>query len=192
MTEFNGDLDALIEEKISTDTDFQNSLVDLSQEEQDELIAAKKAEVLKQEFSSLSEKAKKAEEIAKNQEIRAKKAEAEAKKPKGEQAPKSDYSLKDIRALQDVHDEDVDTVVDWAKFKGISIAEAKQSPHIQSLLKIRIEERKTAEVTATSTTRRGNNSSEALLNKLKKQEEMSGEEMQTAAKSLVAAMKGQK
>lgn len=103
-------------------------------------------------------------------------------------------SLQDIRALNDVHDEDVEEVTDYAKRKGISIAEAKKSPIIQTYLKTRTEERKTAEVASTAATRRSSsgNSSDALIKKIDKQEEMSDDEMQSAAKAIVANLKGGK
>lgn len=56
-------------------------------------------------------------------------------------------SLKDIRALQDVHDDDVDQITDYAKFKGITVAEAKKLPEMQAFFKIRTEERATATAT---------------------------------------------
>lgn len=106
----------------------------------------------------------KAKEIADNQRIRAEKAERELKalkaSPKSvekEEIPVSGMGLKDIRALQDVPDEDVDEVIDFAKYKGISIAEAKKHPVIQTVLKTKAEERKSAEVANTGTSRRGVN-----------------------------------
>ena len=110
----------------------------------------------------------KATELAANQKIRAEKAEAKLKelakpkeketpiKPEEEEAPKkSEYSLQDIRALSDVHDDDVEEVVDYAKSKGISIAEAKKTSMIQSFLKDTIEERKVADATNTGKTKQG-------------------------------------
>jgi len=96
-------------------------------------------------------------EIANNQELRAKKAETKPKKVKTEKdTPKQPgYSLKDIRALSDIHDDDVDEVVDYAKNKGISVAEAKKAPLIQSFLRDSNEIRKTADATNTGTTKRG-------------------------------------
>jgi hypothetical protein len=96
----------------------------------------------------------KALEVAQNQKVRAEKSEKAAKaaqapqekktlKNKGEETPKN-YSLQDIRALNDVHDDDVDTVTDWAKFKNISVAEAKKSSEMQTILRERKEERETA------------------------------------------------
>ena len=74
--------------------------------------------------------------------------------------------LKDIRALQDVPDEDVEDVMEWAKFKGISISEAKNTPHIKTLLKERAEERASAQVANTNTPKRNlrTNTDEQILN----------------------------
>jgi len=121
-----------------------------------------------------NEELTKAQEIAKNQRIRAEKAEKELKALKAQPAktetetPKKEIeglSLRDVRALQDVHDDDVETITDWAKFKGITIAEAKKSPHIQTLLKTSQEERASAQVANTSTNKRSTNklSDETLL-----------------------------
>lgn len=109
------------------------------------------------EGEDLNAKLSKAEEIAKNQRIRAEKAEQELKALKKpvqteKETPKNDnISFRDIRALQDVADEDVDEVINFAKFKGISIAEAKASPVIQTLLKTNTETRKTAQATQVKT-----------------------------------------
>lgn len=104
-------------------------------------------------------KLKKLEEIAHNQEIRAKKAEAELKalknKPQEKETPKNDMSLKDIRALSDVHDEDVDDILDYAKYKNITVAEAKKQPAMIALLKAKEEERKTALASNTGGGKRG-------------------------------------
>ena len=104
-----------------------------------------------------SEELKKAQELANNYKVRAEKAESLAKqlktqpvKPEAE-APKTSepLSLKDIRALQDVHDDDVDQLTDYAKFKGVSVAEAKKLPEMQALLRTKTEERETAQATNT-------------------------------------------
>lgn len=157
MENESGNLDTLVQEKIDSDADFQATLTDLSDEDKEAVISEKKEEIIKQEFSALFEKAKKAEEIAKNQEIRAKKAEAEAKKPKEKETPKneSSLSLKDLRALQNVHDDDVEKVEKWAKAEGISIAEAVKDPIMQQYFKVRNEERQTANATNVAPARRG-------------------------------------
>lgn len=124
-----------------------------------------------------NEELTKAQEVAKNQRIRAEKAEAELKKLKKpepakeeKETPKNDgMSLKDIRALQDVADEDVDEVLDFAKYKGISVAEAKASPVVQTLLKTRTEERATANASSTGNSKKGSkrNSGTELLKNFK-------------------------
>lgn len=89
----------------------------------------------------------------------------------GEQTPKNEaFSLKDIRALSDVPDEDVDDVIEFAKFKGISIAEAKNNPVIKTILKTKAEERRTAEATSVTTTRRssGQSTEEKVLGSFEK------------------------
>jgi hypothetical protein len=54
-----GKLDTLIQQKLEADTDFQNSLTDLSDEEKTEKMNAKRSEILENEFESLNEKASK-------------------------------------------------------------------------------------------------------------------------------------
>ena len=142
------DLNALVEEKINSDSDFQATLADLSDEDKEVAIAEKRTELLNLEFTSLSEKAAKAEELAKNQKIRAEKAEQEARKnkPAGESETSKTsepLSLKDIRALQDVHDDNVDRLVSYAKFLGVDIATAKKTPEMQSYLRTEEEFRAT-------------------------------------------------
>ena len=159
------EIHALVEKKLSEDTDFQATLADMSEEDQAQAIADKKTELIDAEYS-------KAEELANNQKIRAEKAEALAKqlKIKPEEKPESPktpepMSLKDIRALQDVHDDDVDEVVEYAKFKGVSIAEAKKSPVIQAHLRTKEEERATAQATNTGGGKKttSKNTPEAIL-----------------------------
>ena len=125
--------------------EYQEQADSLNTEEQD-LVPDTEAEL------------QKAKEIAQNQKIRAEKAEAQLKALK--EAPKpiekqNDMSLKDIRALQDVHDEDVDDILDYAKYKGISTAEAKKSPAMIALLKSKEEDRKTAQAANSGGGKRG-------------------------------------
>lgn len=98
--------------------------------------------------------------------------------------------IKDIRALQDVHDDDIDDVTDFAKFKKIPIYEAKKHPAMQALLKTRAEERATALAASTTSARSNKGStSESLIKKVKKQEDMSDEEMSEAANLMIARLK---
>lgn len=112
-------------------------------------------EVTPEEEVDWKAKAEKAEELAKNYKIRAEKAEGKIKEVKVETEPKNEgMSLKDIRALQDVHDDDVDELVEYAKFKKISISEAKKLPEMQALLSSKAEFRKSSEAANTGTSKR--------------------------------------
>lgn len=102
----------------------------------------------------------------------------------------SSMDLKDIRALQDVHDDDIEEVIEFSKYKKISVAEAKRHPAVQSLLKVRSEERASALAASTQVSRRNKaNSSETVLTKVKNQEDMSEEEMQMAVQATLAELK---
>ena len=148
------ELDTVIEQKISEDADFQATLTDLSEEDKEVALNEKRTELIKQEYSALSDAKTKAEEIAKNQKIRAEKAEAAAKQQKADPDPakkseeKEAFSLQDIRALNDVHDEDVDKLVNYAKFMGITVAEAKKLPEMEAYRKDAEEKRKSAQTTS--------------------------------------------
>jgi len=127
----------------------------------------------------------KALEYGSNQKIRAEKAEKEAKKaPKKEtpikpaetSTPTNDFSPKDYLALSQagVPADDLDEVTDFAKYKGISIAEALKTPYIQTTLKEKAEERKTADATNTGGGRRGQTktSGKELLKKFESSSEL--------------------
>lgn len=175
-----GELDALIQEKLDADTNFVESLVDLSDEDKEQAIQNKKLELLTQEFKSLSEKAKEAEkakELAENYKIRAEKAEKASKKgnSEGEKTPKNEEneepSLRDIIALTkaNIADDDIDVVLDYAKSKKISVAEALETSVIKATLAENEEHRKTASATNIGTSRRGiqQKSEDALLSEFK-------------------------
>lgn len=170
-----GGLDALIQEKLDADTDFMDSLAYLSDEDKEQAIQNKKSELLAQEFKSLSDKAKEAEkakELAENYKIRAEKAE---KAFKGEKTPKNEkneeLSSRDIIALTkaNIADEDIDVVLDYAKFKKISVPEALQSSVVKATLAENEEFRKTAAAANIGAGRRGVQqiSEDALLSEFK-------------------------
>lgn len=79
-------------------------------------------------------------------------------------------SIKDWKALQDVHDDDVEEIVEYAKFKKISVADAKKSGVIQTLLKDKEEQRKVASASNTGTARRSSVkiSDEEIVNQMEK------------------------
>ena len=161
-------------EEETLDTEVLNSEENLDSNQETEVVG--------------NEELAKVKEIADNQRIRAEKAERELKALKKpvqaeKETPKNEsLNLKDIRALQDVPDEDVDEVMDFAKYKGISIAEAKTNPVIKTLLHTRKEERKTAEATSTGVERKRNNanSDSALMDKVDNQS-LADEDMEKAA-----------
>ena len=158
-------------------------------------VAPETTEDVSQETSATYEDFLKAQELAKNQKIRAEKAEKELKALKGQlteklETPKNDFSIKDFKALSDVHDDDVDEVVDYAKFKGISIAEAKKNPIIRNLLKEKEEMRQTAQATNTGSAKRGTSklSDDTLLEQLETGD-LKEENIEKAAKARLERMK---
>lgn len=108
-----------------------------------------------------NEELTKAQELAKNQKIRAEKAEAELKRlksePKQEKATsqEDDLSPKDwmYLAKADVHDDDLDRVVKFAKLEGITVQEALKHSDLKAILASRAEARKTAEAISTKPAR---------------------------------------
>lgn len=108
------------------------------------------------EKAKLAEEAAKAKEIADNYKIRAEKAEKRVPKD-DEPTPTQGFSQSDVILLAraDVHDDDIDEVIEYARYKKISVKDALNSPVMKSLISERNEERKTAEATATGNSRAG-------------------------------------
>jgi hypothetical protein len=153
---------------------MENEDVQLEDSNLDETLDSNQEETV---YDDSEAKISKAEEIARNQRIRAEKAEKELKAFKAQPVQKesenlsnNNLSLKDIRALQDVHDEDVEEVTEYARFKGVSIAEAKKSQVVQTLLKTRGEERASANAANTGSNKRSQSkvSGETLIENFEK------------------------
>ena len=107
---------------------------------------AQTAEARKKEAEDFA----KAKELAENYKIRAEKAEKEAKKGGGEPPKESpELSTKDVLFLAkaDIHEDDMDEVLEWSKFKKISVSDAFKQ--LKPTLDVRSEERKSAQVTQT-------------------------------------------
>ncbi len=108
----------------------------------------------------------------------------------------SGMDFRDVRALQDVHDEDIDEVMEFAKFKGISVAEAKKLPVVQTLLRTHAEERATAMAASTNSSKRSSKSGSSgdILKRAESSEgeSMSAEERQEAVKAMIERMKTKK
>jgi hypothetical protein len=101
---------------------------------------------------------------------RAKKAEAELKALKAQlkPAPKEPVPTpsglgslspvqlaRDSKAIADLVDEDVDYVATYADKFGVTLSEARKNKDVQAVLRVRAEERRTAEATSTGNARRG-------------------------------------
>jgi len=132
------------------------------QEEADLNTADETIDEVKARLQEAEDARLKAEKIAENQRIRAEKAErlAKGEKPRVEQKPTptaGELTAKDIILLSKSNiseSEDIDEVLDFAKYKGISISEALKSSTVKSILAEKAEQRKTAEVTNTNSSRR--------------------------------------
>lgn len=145
-----GALDTAIQEKIDADTDFQTSLADLSDEDKQTALETKKSELLDSEVKSLS----KNKEVADNYKTRAEKAEADLKKSK---PTSDDLTQKDflVLAKADVDEEDVEEVIEFAKFKKLSVSDALKNDSLKAILEDRSEKRKSAATAAARPQRQG-------------------------------------
>lgn len=171
-------IDEVVQEKLQNDTEFQDSLKDLSDEDKAPLIESKRKELVNVEFKSLTEKAKKDEEIAKDQKTRAEKAESDLKKLKpADKKGDESLSTKDFYALTkaNVSEEDVDDVAEFAKFKRISVTDALKSPIMKATLADKAEQRKTAQAMNTRSTRTQNSKADgsAIISDIKSKGENS-------------------
>lgn len=148
-------LDALVQEKLTADTEFQSSLEGLNEEEVAEATTKREGELRNEIFASTHE-------YGQNQKTRAEKAEGkkgddpdgDGKPPKkdpkkdgdGDQEPEQKFTIKDSYALQEhkVHLDDIDKVLETAKMLGTDIAGALENDVLQGILKQRGEERASA------------------------------------------------
>lgn len=160
-TQNNGDLDALIQEKLEADADFQASLDSMSDEDKEAATADKKSELVKAIFEEERQARIKAEEVGNNQKSRAEKAEQELKKNKPADGgntppPASDLSQKDVLVLAkaNIHEDDIEEVIEFAKFKKIPVSEALKNQTLKTILAEKEEHRKTANATNTGSQRR--------------------------------------
>lgn len=104
--------------------------------------------------------------------IQLKKAKAAKEQSKAEAPTRGELSTKDVLYLAkaDIHEDDMDEVLDWSKFKKVSVNEAHKQ--LKGVLRERDEERKTASATNTGTARRASSkiSDDALTEKASKGE----------------------
>lgn len=154
---------------------------------------------LEPEEVEVNEELEKAKSAFNDQKIRAEKAEKELKRlralesTKVVEKPTTGLSIKDAVAIRDLHEDDAQYLVDESNLRNIPVYDLKKDKYIQIILKTRAEERKTAEATNTGAGNRGKtNSTEALLHKVDRQEEMEDADYKEAAKALVANMRDKK
>lgn len=160
------DLNSLVQEKIDADVDFQATLVALPEEEREQVLSTKRSEVLSSEFANLRTKADEADklkELADNYKVRAEKAERERNQTRNDdRMPEKDLLY---IAKSDIHQDDLEEVLEWAKFKKVSVPEAHKM--LKATLDIRSEERRTAEGSNVTNARRSSAkiSEETLIEK---------------------------
>ena len=100
-------------------------------------------------------------------------------------------TAKDVIAIRDLHEADLEFVMSEAKLRGQTIAEVKANPYIANTLKVMAEERKTAEATSTGTARKSNsNSDKASLLKRADSGKLADEEMGAAASETIKQVFG--
>ena len=143
-------------------SDEDNVMLDTPNEpteevEKTEVVEETPAEDGSEDLEKLRELNKKLFERTKKAEEQNKQLKAQFKTPTpaaGEKQP--EVSLKDQYALlqAQVSADDIDEVIEYAKFKGITVTEALGSTVVKATLKEKAEQRKSAEVTNTSGSRR--------------------------------------
>jgi len=125
--------------------------------------------ISEEEIAELKKKA----ELAENYKKRAEKAENENKefKKASKKAPSQDeLTSRDVLYLAkaDIHDDDLQEVLDWARFKGVTVADAHKQ--LKPSLDMRQQERLTQLATQAGRSMRGSNktSGEDMLRKAEK------------------------
>lgn len=154
----------------------QNVQAENSNQAEEVVLETTEVESTQEDSTDWKAVALKKEELANNYKVRAEKAEKLAKQvqPQKVEVVKPEISTTDVIALikANIPEDDIDDVKDYAKFKGISIAEAIKTPTIKSLLSEKAEARQTANATNVSNARRSpaKVSGETLLHKAQKGE----------------------
>lgn len=84
--------------------------------------------------------------------------QSELDKKSDEKTTDSQLSQRDLMTLvrEDIAEEDEEEVINYAKFRNISVSDALKSDVLKSILKDRVEKRTTADATETGAKKRGN------------------------------------
>jgi hypothetical protein len=173
------------EEELRADIIAEYGFDEVEDSERIDKLVAKEIENRKTISTAIKQKIKHREA---EDELRKKVVEVKPEPPKKE----LEFSPKDYLALSQagVPAEDLDEVTDFAKFKGITLAEALKTPYIVGHLKEKAEERKAAEATNTGGGKRGafKQTDESLLQKLD-EGELPIEDIERAVKARIAERK---
>jgi hypothetical protein len=182
-------------EHVDSEIDDQadDTAVDVS-EEQDVEVLRQKVQELNSKNGQLFSRAKKAEGFVKDNDGKwvkplPKPATPAPATPAPVQPEAGTITPLDAVAIAkaDVHEDDIQEVIDYAKFKKVSVADALKSDYVKSTLDRKTEERRTAQATATGPKRPGSaaKTGEGLLEKARSTGELP--ESQADLDSLVAA-----
>ena len=145
----------------------------LNEQEEADLETANGEQEEGESIEELKARLAKAEELARNQKIRAEKAEKLAKeKPVSKQNVTPELDNATIARIYGIHEDDIEEILDLAKFKKLSLAETLKLGATKAILAEKAEFRKTAEVSNTGNARRSVSkvSDETLLANLSKGE----------------------
>ena len=153
MEEDFGKLNASIQQTIEGDSEFQETLVELEEPAKVQKLEEKKQELLGEHWKKLSGDAKKQAELANNYKVRAEKAEKESKEKVDTE--KDGLTTKDVLFLSksDIHPDNLDEVMEWAKFKKVSVQDAYGQ--LKPKLDVEAEQRRSAAATQTQAGQRG-------------------------------------
>jgi hypothetical protein len=141
------DTEELDSQNQSTDEVVNTDEVEVESHEDD----TEDIEKLREQNRKLYERTKKAEELAKQLKSKVSATTQTSEKQDGE------LSAKDIILLSNSgikESEDIDEVLDFAKYKKIPVAEALKNPTVKAILADKAEYRRSAEVANTSSSRR--------------------------------------
>lgn len=119
---------------------------------EEELDLEEAEQLTAEELSELRAKAAKADELEeKNKQLFERVKKGEQKVPSKD----SEIANKDILYLAkaDINEDDVNEILEWSKFKKVSVKEAHEA--LKPMLSVRNEQRKTAAATNTNTSARG-------------------------------------
>ena len=153
-----------MENMSDNDTEIIDSTNDTTEEvdkteevdETDDQSESEDLEALKEKNKRLFERTKKAEAEAKLLKAERLKAEEKAKAEKPKPTEKQDgLTPMDVMVLTkaDVHEDDIEEVINYAKFKGVDVKTALKDKTMQTILRDKTEQRSTAEATNTFTAR---------------------------------------